>query len=178
MKEANAFFNSLLDSGTEFNKCKLGKVVEFNAAEMKADIQPLPSNESSLLINVPVMTFIAKSFFIRMPLKPGDTVLVLFADSDLDNILLGGDNRATDRKHDLSDAVCIGGIMPFTTTLPGDNADDLVLAKRDSSAKVVIKDSGDIELYGQNVKIEASSDVNIKAGGNVNIDGGLIKLNS
>lgn len=178
MKEANAFFNSLLDSGAEFNKCKLGKVVKFNAAEMKADIQPLPSNENSLLINVPVMTFMAKSFYIRIPLKPGDMVLVLFADNDLDNILLGGDTRATDRKHDLSDAVCIGGVMPFTATLTEDHAEDLILAKKDSTAKVVIKDSGDIELYGQSVKIEAANDVNISAGGNVNIDGSLINLNS
>lgn len=178
MKEANVFFNNLLASGSEFNKCKLGKVVKFNPTEMKADIQPLPSNENSLLINVPVLSFISNTFYVRVPLEVGDMVLVVFADSDLDNILLGGDNKATDRKHDLSDAICIGGVIPFTKSLPGEYGKDLVIAKRDNNAKIVIKKDGSIELYGQTVNIRSAGDVNITAGGNVNVDGSLIKLNS
>lgn len=178
MKEANTFFNGLLDSGSNFNKCKLGRVVKFNAAEMKADIQPLPSGENSLLINVPVMTFVSKSFYVRLPIEVGDMVLVVFADNDLDNILLGGDNKATERKHDLSDAICIGGVLSFTGGLPGQYGEDLVLAKRDNSAKVVIKKDGNIDIQGQTINISASSDVNISAGGDVNVDGSFVKLNS
>ena len=146
MEAANDFFNNIIDNSKDFNTVKLGKVVKFDPVKMKADIQPLPSGDSSLLINVPVMTFKTGSFFIRLPLEVGDIVLVLFADNDLDNILLGGDNIATGRKHDLSDSICIGGITLFTERLSKDHGDDLIITNKDLTSKIVLSKNDGIEI--------------------------------
>lgn len=164
MEEANKLFNGIANNGQDFNKVKLGKVVKFNAEEMKAEIQPLPSEDNSLLINVPVMTFQTGSFFIRLPLKAGDVVIVLFADSDLDNILLGGDSEATTRKHDLSDSVCIGGVTLFTEKLTSKHKDDLVIANKDLSSKVVLKENGDLIIEGKNVFLGEGAEEGIPLG--------------
>ena len=201
MKVANEFFNKMLSEGYNFNKVKLGKVVEFDALKMKAKIQPLPSEEHSLLINVPVMSFITKDFYIRLPLKKDDIVVVLFSDNDLDNILLGSDNKETDRKHDLSDSICIGGIIPFTEEFTDDNEDDLIISHRENTAKIVIKENGDILVKtdeninfeaGKNIKLKASMDIFLEglnilesasatiarnAGGSINDNAPIINLN-
>jgi uncharacterized protein involved in type VI secretion and phage assembly len=44
--------------------------------------------------------------------------------------------------------------------------------------KLVVESTGDISLKGTNIKIEASVNVDIKANGQVNINGTLINLNS
>lgn len=157
MKEANKFFNGMMDNGKDFNKCKVGQVVKFDAGKMKADIQPLPSSENSLLINVPVMTFLSGSFFIKIPLEVGDTVLVLFADNDLDDILLGGDSNATGRKHDLSDAICIGGINLFNESLGGDST-ELTLGTKDLKGMLSISKDGEISIKGEKITISGKNE--------------------
>ena len=164
MESANEFFSNMMSSGKNFNKCKVGKVVEFDAKKMKANIQPLPSESNSLLINVPVMTFKTGSFFIRLPLEVGDIVVVLFADNDLDNILLGGDNLATERKHDLSDSICIGGITLFAEKLTDEHTDDLVIGTKDMKANLTITKNGDININAENISIKAKNRADVNGG--------------
>ncbi len=182
------FFDKLTENLTSgINNCMLGKIEKFDAETMKAEVSPMVKYKNKdgsmenrpLLIEVPVSFLKAGPFVIRPPYKPGDIVLVVFADEDIDNVLLSGDvsEPNSTRVHSLDDAIGVGGIMPFNTILPGEHSEDLIIAKDDFTTKIVIKDDGDIEMKGNNIKLDAANDVNIKAAGNVNINGTLIKLN-
>lgn len=143
------------------NSCMMGKIEKFNGETMKADLVPLVrvKNKSgeleniSMLIEVPVSFIKAGPFIIRPPYKKGDIVLVVFADSDIENVLLSGEvsNPNSTRKHSLDDAIVVNSIMPFTTTLPEKHLDDLIIAKDDFSTKLVLKENGEIIVQGGKV---------------------------
>lgn len=156
------FMNNLAGNITGgINNCMMGKIEKFDGKTMKADVTPLVRvrnkagelEDVSMLIEVPVSFVKAGPFVIRPPYKPGDIVLVVFADSDIENVLLSGDtsNPNSTRKHSLDDAIVVGGIMPFTTTLPSEHLDDLVIAKNDFSTKIVLKENGEIIIQGGKV---------------------------
>ena len=156
------FMNNLAGNITGgINSCMMGKIEKFDGETMKADVTPLVRTrnkageleEVSMLIEVPISFIKAGPFVIRPPYKKGDIVLVVFADSDIENTLLSGDisNPNSTRKHSLDDAIIVGGIMPFTTTLPGEHLDDLIIAKDDFSTKIVIKENGEIIVQGGKV---------------------------
>lgn len=179
----NKFFNQLSQNLTGgINSCTLGKIETFDPTAMKANVIPLVKSKDGnkpMLIEVPVSFIKAGPFVIRPPYKKGDIVLVVFADEDIDNVLLSGNisEPNSTRKHSLDDAIVVGGIMPFTQTLPDEHIEDLAIAKDDFSTKIVIKKDGDIEVKGGNIKIDASENIDIEAAGNINIKGQLINLN-
>lgn len=146
----NKFFNQLSQNLTGgINSCTLGKIETFDSTTMKANVIPLVKSEDGnkpMLIEVPVSFMRAGPFLIRPPYKQGDIVLVVFADEDIDNVLISGtiSEPNSTRKHSLDDAIIVGGVMPFTNTLPGEHGNDLVIAKDDFETKLVIEESGKI----------------------------------
>lgn len=159
------------------NNCMMAKIESFDATTMKADVIPLVRirnkegniENGSMLIEVPVSFLKAGPFLIRPPYKPGDIVVVLFADSDIENVLLSGDisNPNSTRKHSLDDAIVIGSIMPYTISLPSDHKNDLVIAKNDFSSKIVIKEDGGIDIISNEViTLESDKGINIKGPSN------------
>ena len=151
------FFNKLSGSlVNEINSCMLGRIETFDASKMKANVVPLVKNKDGnkpMLIEVPVSFIKAGPFLIRPPYKKGDIVLVVFADEDIDNVLLSGNisEPNSTRKHSLDDAIIVGGIMPFTQTLPNEHIEDLVIAKDDFTTKIVVKEDGEIIIQGGKV---------------------------
>lgn len=151
------------------HSCMLGKIEKFNAQTMKAEVSPLTrfrdkSGELKtrpLLIEVPVSFLKAGPFVIRPPYKTGDVVLVAFADEDIENVLLSGElsNPNSTRTHSLDDAIVVGAIMPFTTTLPGDHLEDLIIATEDFSTKIVVQENGEIIIQGGKVYLGSESAV-------------------
>lgn len=149
--------------------CMLCKVEKFDAKKMKAELTPLLRNknkkgeyeEVQMLIEVPVAHFKAGPFIIRPPYKNGDIVVVIFADGDIDNILLSGDmsNPNSNRKHSFDDAIVISGIMPFNIELPEGHENDLIIAKDDFTSKLVFKEDGSIEIKS-NKRITISGPTN------------------
>lgn len=151
------FFNKLSGNLVNgINSCMLGKIETFDASKMKANVIPLVKNKDGdkpMLIEIPVSFIKAGSFLIRPPYKKGDIVLVVFADEDIDNVLLSGSvsEPNSTRKHSLDDAIVVGGIMPFTQTLPNEHIEDLVIAKDDFTTKIVVKEDGEIIIQGGKV---------------------------
>ena len=156
------FFDKLTEYLTSgINSCMLGKIENFDAVTMKAEVSPMVKYKNKdgsmenrpLLIEVPVSFIKAGPFLIRPPYKQGDIVLVVFADEDIDNVLLSGNisEPNSTRKHSLDDAIVVGGIMPFTTTLPNEHIEDLVIAKDDFTTKIVVKEDGEIIIQGGKV---------------------------
>ncbi|MBS4881887.1 MAG: hypothetical protein KHZ82_02355 [Peptoniphilus harei] len=155
-RHANNFFEDLKKNiAGETNVCKMAKVVKFYPETMKVDVMPLPSEDNSMIINVPVATVRSKDFLIYYPLEVDDVVILIFADNDTDNILLGEDSIETERGHDISDCICIGGITLLNDTLEVDEKDALVMQNISNTASISIKKDGDIKIKAKNFKVEA-----------------------
>lgn len=154
-KNANSFFDDLKKGiAGETNVCKMAKVVNFYPETMKVDVMPLPSEDNSMIINVPVATVRSKDFLIYYPLKPDDKVILIFVDNDTDNILLGEDSAETERGHDISDCICIGGITLLNDSLDVDDADSLVVQNISNSAKIKIKNDGKIQIEATEIELK------------------------
>lgn len=162
MKNINEYFNSMRADIDRMNICKIAKVVKFYPETNKADVLPLPSSDNAMVLNVPVAHIRSQGFFIYTPLKAGDKVVLLFADYDTDSILFDVDDVATERAHDVSDCVCIGGLTLFNEQLKVKDKDALCVQSIDGTSSVVVKDSGveveskDIKIKGSNIAIEGS----------------------
>lgn len=167
---ATTFFNNF--SGQiigGINNCMLGKIEKFDGEAMKAEVSPLVKFRNKdesletrpLLIEVPVSFLKAGPFIIRPPYRNGDIVLVVFADEDIENVLLSGElsNPNSTRTHSLDDAIVVGAIMPFTTTLPGEHLEDLIIATEDFSTKIVVQENGEIIIQGGKVFLGSESAV-------------------
>ncbi len=155
-RHANNFFEDFKKNiAGETNVCKMAKVVKFYPETMKVDVIPLPSEDNSMVINVPVATVRSKDFLIYYPLEVDDIVILIFADNDTDNILLGEDSIETERGHDISDCICIGGITLLNDTLEVDEKDALVMQNISNTASISIKKDGDIKIKAKNFKVEA-----------------------
>lgn len=155
-RHANNFFEDFKKNiAGETNVCKMAKVVKFYPETMKVDVMPLPSEDNSMIINVPVATVRSKDFVIYYPLEVDDIVILIFADNDTDNILLGEDSIETERGHDISDCICIGGITLLNDTLEVDEKDALVMQNISNTASISIKKDGDIKIKAKNFKVEA-----------------------
>lgn len=158
MKEGiNQFFDDFASGiAGGINVAKIGKVKKFYPQTMKVDVLPLPSEENSLIINVPVCTVRCSDFLIYYPLKEGDTVVLLFIDNDSDNILMGEDSAQTERGHDVSDCICLGGITLLKDNLTVNDTNDLIVQNISNSCNISVKKDGKIEIKGTEIKIEAS----------------------
>lgn len=155
-RHANNFFEDFKKNiAGETNVCKMAKVVKFYPETMKVDVMPLPSEDNSMIINVPVATVRSKDFLIYYPLEVDDVVILIFADNDTDNILLGEDSIETERGHDISDCICIGGITLLNDSLEVDEKDALVMQNISNTASISIKKDGDIKIKAKNFKVEA-----------------------
>lgn len=141
----------------------LAKIVKFDAITMKADLQPLQSR-LPMLINTPVALQKAGDFFIRVPYEAGDLAIVVFSDFSLDG--------SSKERHRIDDAVMVGGIV--LDELPAEHEDDLIIAKKDMSMKIVIsEDAITIETEDKDINLSTQEgDINISSvDGNVNISG-------
>lgn len=162
MENANKFlkdFASGISKGV--NVAKLGKVVKFYPEVMKADVMPLPSEDNAMIINVPVATVRTSNFLLYYPLKPDDNVVLLFVDNDTDNILLGEDSIETERDHDVSDCICLGGITLLKEKLDVENKDALVIQNIANTARINITKDGEIDIRSKLFKVRANK-VDIK----------------
>lgn len=144
MEEFNGLLDDMLEQSKSVNVAKLGKVVNFKPETMSVDVLPMPSEDSAMILNVPVATIKTSDYLVYYPLKAGDIVVLLFVDNDTDNILLGEDNIATERQHDISDCICLGGI-----TLLKDN--------------IEIEDQGNIVVKSNEVTISIGQDIKVKS---------------
>ena len=155
MKSVNDFFNNFKDDINRINVCKLGKVVKFYPEVNKVDVIPLPSEENAIVLNVPVAHVRSRDFFIYVPLKEGDKVILVFMDGDTDSILFDEDKKTTERTHDISDCVCIGGITLFNENLKVADKESLCIQNKEGTGAVILKENGDILIKAKNFKVNA-----------------------
>ena len=122
-----------------------GKVVRYDAATQKADVQPLikerytdesgamQARELPVIPAVPVQFPGAGGYRITFPVNVGDTGLIVFSEASLDKWLVSGGtvDPADDRRHDLTDAVFLPGLRDFGHALASAPTDRATFGKDD-----------------------------------------------
>lgn len=133
-----------------------GRITSVDVPAGKCSVQPLlkrryydgaPVN-LPIVSGVPLLQFRAGNAFVSLPVKVGDTVMLVFSERSLDTWLsIGGLVDPKDkRKHHLSDAVAIPGLYPFSSPPEGATADDIIIRNADS--KVTIRPTGKFLFAG------------------------------
>lgn len=127
-----------------------GAIISYDYTVQKATIQPLLNKVWSdgttmampVLENVPVIFPRSGGASLTFPVLEGDTCLLLFIERSIDLWLTTGGQVNPDdpRKFDLSDAIAIMGLSPFSTSSPAQNNSDLLLTYAGSIVR--IKESG------------------------------------
>ncbi len=149
-----------------------GRIESYDAAKQEASVQPLikvalaDGSEASLpVINqVPVIWPRGGGAILSFPLQAGDTVLLVFSERSLDEWLQQGGELAPDdpRSHDLSDAVAIPGLYPFSEPGDADSRDALL---RFRGGELRLSPDGKIQLKNQLSYLNLNPDGTVALGG-------------
>lgn len=147
------FRNSVLSVLNGVNTSLPGIVVDYDASTNKATIQPALNKAylsgpmpMPILENVPIMFPGGSGFNITFPIKKGDYVLLIFCQRSLDLWLsVGGQVTPNDpRKFDISDAIAIPGLQPFTGDFSGTSSTDFEITF--GGSKISISPTGAIQI--------------------------------
>lgn len=131
-----------------------GTIISYDSTLQKATVQPSlkksyldgTTQEMPILNNVPVIFPRAGGASLTFPVVQGDSCLLLFIERSTDLWKSVGGIVAPDdpRKFDLSDAVAIMGLMPFSENSLSENNEDVLLTYKSSNIR--IKSSGEIQI--------------------------------
>lgn len=156
--------------------CMPAKIVSYNFVTQKATVQPALNQKYSddevvklpIIHNVPVIHPASGNASITFPVKVNDTVLLVFAERSLEEWLQNGNQVAPDdpRQNDLTDAIALIGLNPFSNPSNAENNDDMLLCY--DGSKIRLKPDGVIEAEATQIDLTAD-EVNITAP-DVNID--------
>lgn len=145
--------------------CTIAEIIKVELKYMRADIKLLTGDEN-MIMQVPIAPQQTGEFIIRIPYKVGDNVVVMFAQSDIAPFLFGG-GASSEGQHTIDDAIIVGGIRSFNELLLDEFAEyeeDFVIAKRDFSARIIIKENSEILIESdENINITSKKDINISA---------------
>lgn len=119
--------------------------------------------EIPILLDVPFFVYSGGGYCLTLPIKPGDDCLVVFGDCCMDAWWQSGgvQNQVERRRHDLSDGFAIVGFRSQPAVVSNYSANTVQLRNEAGDAY--------IEISGSNI--------NIKASGNITINGATINLN-
>lgn len=138
------------------NCVKIGRIVTFYPATHTADVQILfrrvmkngATASYPTLLNCPVFTAQGGGASMQFPIAAGDTCIVLFADRNIDNWYLNGNEQPPidGRLHDPSDGIVLVGLNWKTdTTIPPVSTTEARLILSDGTTKVGLQ-SGKITV--------------------------------
>lgn len=150
----DAIRQAILYQLNNVNTALPASIIDYDYTLQKASVQPLlnkvwtdgTSTPYPVLNNVPVIFPRAGGASLTFPVVQGDTCLLLFIQRSTDLWLTQGGQVNPDdpRKFDLSDAVAIMGLFPFTETSASTNNTDVLLSYAGSSIRIAA--NGDITI--------------------------------
>ena len=145
--------------GQDINTVMIGEIESYDSATNTAKIIPLhyvpeQNEEYQPLVNVPIGYFNIGSYSIKVKPKAGDKLLILFADYDIDNILIDGVTKTqnTDRTHSLEDAIALPLSVNFLNNA-FNATQDLIISKEGTSAYAKLTHDGNWILNGNSIKL-------------------------
>lgn len=136
-----------------------GIVQSYDAQKQLATVRPALKRtyadgtiiELPLLTNIPVVHPRANNAHIHLPIKQGDSVMVIFAERSIESWLSQGGVVDPDdpRKHHLSDAYCYPGLYPDNT--PFVVTDTQAIEIINQTSEIRIKTDGTTSIKGTNI---------------------------
>lgn len=143
---ADAIRNSILYHFNNVHTAFPAQIVSYDYTTQKASLQPTINKvwtagdptPMPVLNNVPVVFPASGGASITFPVNSGDTCLVVCCERSIDQWLIEGGlvNPIDPRKFDLTDAVAIVGLLPFTSSFPRTNNTDLLINYAGSSISI------------------------------------------
>lgn len=141
--------------------CMPAKIIKYDYKTRKADVQPginQKYNDGEVVVlpiihNVPVVHPAAGGASIIFPVKIGDSVLLMFSEKSLEEWLQDGKQATPDdpRQNDLTDAIALIGLFPFSSPSPAENGADLLIDF--SGSKIRLKPNGSLEIVSSDLNI-------------------------
>lgn len=155
-----ASFETML---SQVHTCLPGKIETYDYEYQKASVKPLIKKKYldgkveslPVIVNVPVLFPRTANFSFTYPLEKDDLVLILFSERSLELYLeQGGEQEPGDRrKFDLSDAIVIPGLYPFSEKSKSKNNDDVFIKYNEAELKISkdgkFRFKGDLVVEGE-----------------------------
>lgn len=159
--------------------CLPGFIDTFDTGTGKATVTPalrLTLKDGSTIdypkiVSVPVIFPRSTGFSLTFPIKKGDSVLVLFTERAISRWLRSGGtvDPLDPRRHDLSDAVAIPGLYPFSEGVTITDPDSMELVYNDAS--IVIAKNGVVTVDNGSGKFVLKADGQLDVNdGNLTVD--------
>jgi len=158
MKELTEAIQSVVDRMVlSIHTCLPGRIEKYDYKTQKAEVKPLVKQDYNddipkswpVIVNVPVIFPRSANFILHFPLLKDDYVLILFSEKALEKWLsMGSETESGDiRRFDITDAIAVPGLFPFSVNSLADNNSDVVMQYKSTGMR--IKDNGDIEIGKQ-----------------------------
>lgn len=154
------------------------KVEKFDPTTLRGDVVPLVKWRTAkdtepepmpLILDVPFWMPKAGPFILRMPVKKGDVVLLVFSERALDFILVDGQPQDPqfNRRHALDDAMALPGLLhQGEDNLPGEHGADVLLLHRETGVKIFMAQDGTVRIEnpkaGSHWEMKPSGETNFK----------------
>lgn len=160
----------------QINCHQVGEIVSFDPATQTAEVKIKMSfllngeiKEYPLLLDCPCIILAGGEGALTLPIKAGDSCLVLFNDRDMDNWYSGGQTMPprTDRLHDFSDAIALVGLRNKKNQISGYLAQGTELKYGSSTIKL---ENGKVTVTNGTSTVEVNG-ANIILTGNVSVVG-------
>lgn len=185
--EEELFYLSADKTKIDIRCCMPGEIQDFDPATQTATVKLLLRElmngqwiEIPKLVDVPVCMPRCGGFYIAMPVKASDEVLVVFGDMCMDAWWQNGgvQNQAEIRRHDLSDGFAIPCVWSQPNVIEDYPTDRLRIKHEEGEAAIEITDSDEIQLSVGGTALEATTDsIKLEAdGAGVEISGGTTRL--
>jgi hypothetical protein len=154
--------------------CIPAEVVSWNAAKQTITAQPLIREKIinrqdgtqgfvSLpqLVDVPVCFPQGGDYVLTFPIAAGDEVLIVFADTCIDQWWAsGGEQNWNDRRrHDLADAIAVVGINSVPNVIPSIASDATELRSKDGNTKIRLE-SGEVTITATTINLDGELKIN------------------
>jgi len=130
------------------------QVVSYDFRTQKAQVKPTINRRFAdgkvqsypAINNVPVIFPRSGGASMTFPVKPGDTVLLIFASRSIDGWTNQGGtvDQSDNRMHSINDAIAIPGLIPFSTRSMAKNNEDVLIKYK--SAEIEIKQDSQINM--------------------------------
>lgn len=158
----NTFFNNKL---AEINTCLPAKIISYDYKNKKASVKPSINVvyndgevlEMPIINNVPVLHPSTSKAKIIFPVSVGDSVVLIFAQRSLEEWLKNGNNSTPDdpRMFDLTDAIAILGLDPFSSSIDVNSSDELVIDCNQS--RITMKPSSVVDIKATTINIDSTN---------------------
>lgn len=147
----------------------LGKIVSFDPINMRAEVYLLENiryenkfYESQTIVDCIVNFPKTSSFYVRIPYKAGDKVVVCFCESNIADISISGDraNQTISRRHSEDDLVVMGGWIAEQgddRTMGGSDSDLVIVNTTHDSFIKFTEDNNIIVSNIQNINVQCES---------------------